>query len=72
MSDYEKVNIFDFKTMTDIASYFMNQIDTHVYKISTGNECSDCYERKSRHCTAGCIGFKAAQITKCNQFYDSL
>lgn len=70
MSDYEKVNISDFKTMTDIASYFINQIDTHVYKISTGNECRECYERKSRHCTAGCIGFKAAQITKCNQFYD--
>lgn len=72
MSDYEKVSIDNFRCVTDLASYFMNQIDTHTYKISSSAGCQQCYERKTRRCTAGCIGFKAAEITAANHFFQRL
>lgn len=72
LSEYEKVDIKEFKCITDLASYFMNQIDTHAYKIVIDKECQDCYERKTRHCMSGCIGFKAKKITDSNKFYETI
>ena len=72
MSDYLKVNIFDFESVTDIASYFLNYVDALAYKIPTDSKCLECYQCKIRHCTAGCIGFKASKITEGNQYCASL
>lgn len=72
MSDYLKLNIDDFKDVPDIANYFINSIDSNAYKISACADCRECYERNIRHCTAGCIGFKAAQITAANDFFSNL
>lgn len=69
MSDFEKVRITDFENIPDIASYFLNRIDSGAYKLSACEDCRNCYERKIRHCTAGCIGFKAARIHKCNEMF---
>jgi len=67
MSCFEKIYINDFKTITDIASYFINHIDAEAYRISACDDCLDCYERKIRHCTCGCIGFKQGEIFKLNK-----
>lgn len=72
MSSFEKVRIQDFAGITDIAAYFLNRIDCEAYRISAGHECKDCYHRKTRHCTAGCIGFKTAEINKMNQVAEEL
>ena len=72
MSDFMKVNIEDFRDVGDLASYFINCIDTNAYKISGGTSCNTCYEKSIRHCTAGCIGFKADSIRKANAFFDSM
>lgn len=72
MSDFEKVSIQDYENVPDIASYFINQIDSNAYKLSACEKCRSCYERMIRHCTAGCIGFKAAQIHTCNAYIESI
>ena len=66
MSDFLKVPIDDFKNVQDLSSFFMNEIDANAYKISSCEECKDCYEQKTRHCSAGCMGFKSAKIHACN------
>ncbi len=68
MSDFAKVNIADFESIADIASYFLNTVDACAYKISSHANCNACYQRLTRHCTAGCMGFKEKQITAVNAF----
>jgi len=68
MSEYEKVNIDDFTGVSEIASYFLNHIDSASYQIPTVDECKECKKRQTRKCTAGCIGFKSESITKINKF----
>lgn len=68
MSEYEKVNIDDFAGVSEIASYFLNHIDSASYQIPAVEECKECRKRQTRKCTAGCIGFKSESITKLNEF----
>lgn len=68
MSEYEKVCIDDFTGVSEIASYFLNHIDSASYQIPVGDECKECRKRQTRKCTAGCIGFKSESITKINEF----
>lgn len=72
MSDFLKVDINEFNNLADLASYFVNQIDTHVYRICSSIECTDCYDRKTRHCTAGCIGFKEKELLEINRYYEKI
>lgn len=68
MSEYEKIDINDFSGVSEIASYFLNRIDSASYQIPAKNECIECKKRKLRKCTAGCIGFKSEAITKLNDY----
>ena len=72
MSDFEKVAIKDFASAPDIASYFLNHVDSNAYKLSACASCKNCYERKIRHCTSGCIGFHADRIRQCNAFFETI
>ncbi|MFR4579820.1 radical SAM protein [Clostridium sp.] len=72
MSEYEKVKIDDFQNVSEIASYFLNHIDSASYQISAVDECKECKKRQLRKCTAGCIGFKSGLITKLNDYAKSL
>lgn len=72
MSDFDKVNIDDFENVADIASYFLNKVDACAYKISAHESCKACYQRLTRHCTAGCIGFKAKGLSDVNTFISHL
>ena len=66
MSDFIKVPIADFRNAADLNSFFLNEIDSNACRISSCSECRDCYDRKTMHCYAGCIGFKASGIKACN------
>ena len=72
MSSFEKVNICDFDSVTDLASYFLNRVDCEAYRIADCADCQACYYRKTRHCTAGCIGFKSEFIRKANETIDTV
>ena len=72
MSDFMKVSIDDFQDIRDITSYFMNEIDSNAYKISACEECKECYERKTRQCVAGCMGYKASKIKMCNRIIENI
>ena len=71
MSSFEKVQIKDFANITDLAAYFLNTIDCEAYRIANSVKCNDCYYRKTRHCTAGCIGFKSSTISQLNKYCNS-
>lgn len=68
MSEYEKVNIKDFSGISELASYFLNRIDSASYLIPASEECIECKTRKTRKCTAGCIGFKSASIERLTKY----
>lgn len=72
MSSFEKVRLQDFASVTDLAAYFLNRIDSEAYRIADSDECCDCYHRKTRHCTAGCIGFKTDAIKYANAYTDQM
>lgn len=72
MSDHAKVDITQFESVTDVASFFLNHVDALAYKIPAGPDCVECYQGQVRHCAAGCMGFKAEKITVANQYCGSL
>ena len=72
MSDFEKVNIKDFRNHLDIMNYYRNEIDFLGYKLAGCEECKDCYDRKVFNCVAGCLGFKADRIRACGETVDRM
>lgn len=62
MSDCSKVNISQFKELADLAGYYSNVIDSHVFHIFDDAKCKDCYERKTKQCSAGCLAFMQKKI----------
>lgn len=62
LSDCSKTKITDFKTITDLRNYYLNEIDSYAYKLGISNECMDCYRRKTLKCMGGCIAFKISDI----------
>lgn len=67
MSDFMKVPIGDFRNVSDLTSYFLNEIDSSAYRLPACEECGDCYEQKTSHCITGCMGFKASRIHAYNE-----
>lgn len=72
MSDFLKLRISDFETISDLAARFVNEIDSNAYKLSACEDCRECYQRTTKHCVQGCIGFKAARIHACNDALERL
>ena len=72
MSTFEKVHIDDFLSITDIAAYFLSRIDSEAYRIAGSASCNDCYHRVTRHCLAGCIGYKSEKIRLMNNHNDAI
>ena len=72
MSDFLKVPIFDFKSVSDIINYFQNEIDSVAYKLPTCEDCKECHEFKVRHCIGSCIGYKAPRIRSFNEAVSNL
>lgn len=72
MSDFCKVHMSDFDCLTDLASYFLNEVDADAFKISAHEKCRNCKERVTRKCMTGCLGFKSEQLKKSNSFCANL
>jgi hypothetical protein len=62
LSDCTKVKIEDFKSLTDLRNYYVNEIDSYAFKFGIDNECENCYKRKTLRCTGACIAFKINEI----------
>ena len=67
MSDFLKVPIEQFRCFPDLYKFFFNEMDSFAFKLSACEECKGCYERKTRQCAQGCLGFRAAGIHACNE-----
>ena len=72
MSDFTKINILDFQNITQLASFFLNEVDAFAYQVYKDLECSDCVTRKTRQCTTGCIGFKSKEIKMIKSYISGL
>ena len=62
LSDCTKTKISDFKSLADLRSYYVNEVDSYAYKLGVSDECKDCYRRKTLRCSGGCYAFKISQI----------
>lgn len=62
LSDCTKVRIADFKTITDLKNYYLNEIDSYAFKTGISHGCAECYRRKTLKCMGGCIAFKIEKI----------
>ncbi len=53
-----KVNITDFKTITDLKNHFFMEIDSRLVHNYSREECKDCYKYKTFGCFGGCLCYK--------------
>lgn len=64
LSDCTKTHITDFKTITDLRNYYLNEIDFFAYRSGIMDECKDCYRRKTLRCAGGCLAFRISEIVE--------
>lgn len=57
MSDY-KVNIDDFKSISDLKNHFFMEIDSRLVHKTTKEECKNCYKQRVFGCFGGCLCYK--------------
>ena len=72
MSDFEKVKISDFECIDDLQNYFRNRVDAEAFRVCGSDACKDCYDRKTRNCSGGCLGYKQEQIRQANEMVNQL
>lgn len=72
LSEYERVNISDFKNISEIKYYFMTRFDAYAYNVCSSPLCADCHQRKVTKCNGGCFAFKIADILKMQSKSDDL
>ena len=72
MSEFRKVPISDFRSVTDLARFYLREIDSYCYQIAACEDCRNCYEQRIRNCTGGCIGFKGDAIKKAEEYIEQL
>ena len=53
-----KVNISDFRTLSDLKNHFFMEIDARRVHIKSRTMCSDCYDYKTFKCYGGCLCYK--------------
>lgn len=70
MSDFIKADIRDFNDIGELCGFFHNQIDALSYMIPTTDQCKNCYYRKTRGCSGGCLAFKAKQTKYMSNFIE--
>jgi organic radical activating enzyme len=72
MSDYKKLNLFDYKDVREIFQVFYNQTDSYKYMLKVNEECKECDESLARRCTGGCLSYKQAEIQQASSYIDNL
>ena len=72
MSDFAKVSIRDFDSLEDLRGYFRNRVDAEAFRVSSGAECRNCYDRQTGRCTGGCLGYKEGGLRKLDALLETL
>jgi len=62
LSEYTKVNIRDFKNIEELEEYYYQNIDRKARDFYTSEECKNCFMRRNRKCSSGCLTYKMEQI----------
>lgn len=62
LSEYTKVNIRDFATITDLRRYYLRTVDAYAMNCYYDANCADCYKFKTAKCSAGCLVYKMKNI----------
>jgi len=53
-----KVDIKDFKSLSDLSNFFFKEIDARRVHTLSRPECKDCYDYKTFKCYGGCLCYK--------------
>ncbi len=53
-----KVDIRDFRSLSDLSNYFFKEIDARRVHTLSRPECKDCYDYKTFKCYGGCLCYK--------------
>lgn len=64
MSDYYKINLFDFRDISEIRRHFASKLDGLAYQIIPSNKCKDCIDYKSGKCSGGCYAYRSAKTKR--------
>lgn len=67
-----KVRMDEFRSVPELANYFLGRIDAPAYQIAASAQCGSCYEHRIRNCTAGCIGYKQPRIELLREYASAL
>lgn len=66
MSDVCKVKITEFKSVTDLANFFLKEIDFRIANTLKHNDCDSCYKYKTLQCAGGCLCFRKKYLKGVN------
>lgn len=67
MSDCSKESIRDFRNIDELRHYYMNEFDSFKFNTVCDKKCIDCYNRKTMHCTGGCLSYKVTSMIKLSE-----
>ena len=62
LSEYTKQDIRNFRSISELADYYIDTVDRPACGISSSKECEDCMKRVMGECSGGCLLFKAEQL----------
>lgn len=62
MSDCSKESIRDFRNVDELRHYYLNEFDAYKFNTVCDKKCVGCYNRKTMHCTGGCLSYKISAI----------
>ena len=72
LSDYMNVDIRDFSSIDDLRGFFENEIDIHAHSTLHHPECINCYERRCKKCSGGCLAYKIDRIYEVSTYAETL
>jgi len=62
LSGHTKQDIREYNNIGELRRHYINTVDRPACRISTSDECADCYNRESGECSCGCLLFKAGRL----------
>lgn len=64
LSEYTRVPIHEFATLTDLRNYYLRWIDAYGVNTYYDKKCMGCYQYKAMRCSGGCLVYKIDRIQK--------
>ncbi len=62
LSEYTKVNIRDFSSISDLRNYYLRTVDAYAVNTFHNEKCLLCYKYKTMKCSGGCLIYKIDKI----------